>query len=90
MNALPTNGFMTKSVQKKDFNGGIKFQNGDVVIARITPCLENGKTGLITMLAESEVGFGSTEFIVIRGRQRSLSGFASFLARSELFRKGLA
>jgi type I restriction enzyme, S subunit len=87
MNALPTSGFMTKNVQKKQFTGGVKFQNGDLVVARITPCLENGKTGLITLLDENEVGFGSTEFIVIRGKKKSLSGFASFLARSELFRK---
>lgn len=87
MDALPTEGFMTKEVQKKEFNGGVKFQNGDLIIARITPCLENGKTGLITLLEDNEIGFGSTEFIVIRGKGRSLSGFASFLGRSELFRK---
>jgi type I restriction enzyme S subunit len=65
MNALPISGFMTKQVNKKPFSGGMKFQNGDVVIARITPCLENGKTGLISLLDENEVGFGSTEFIVL-------------------------
>jgi type I restriction enzyme S subunit len=88
MNALPTEGFMTKDVQKKPFNGGVKFQNGDLVIARITPCLENGKTGLITLLENNhEVGFGSTEFIVLRGKSMKLSAFSSYLARSELFRK---
>lgn len=87
MNALPTTGFMTKSVQKKEFNGGIKFQNGDVVVARITPCLENGKTGLITLLNEDEIGFGSTEFIVLRGKKTTLSSFAACLSRSALFRK---
>jgi len=87
MNALPTDGFMTKAVQEKEFNGGVKFQNGDVAIARITPCLENGKTGLITLLKENEIGFGSTEFIVIRGKDMPLSCFGAFLSRSELFRK---
>lgn len=87
MDALPTDGFMTKEVQKKAFNGGVKFQNGDLVIARITPCLENGKTGLITLLDSDEVGFGSTEFIVLRGKQKPLSCFAACLSRSELFRK---
>lgn len=88
MNALPVEGFMTKSIQKKEFSGGVKFQNGDVLFARITPCLENGKTGLVTLLGDDdEVGFGSTEFIVIRGKKRNLSGFASNLSRSELFRK---
>lgn len=87
MDALPLSGYMAKRVQRKKFGGGVKFQNGDVVFARITPCLENGKTGLVTLLEGDEVGFGSTEFIVIRGRNRSLSGFAACLARSEYFRK---
>jgi type I restriction enzyme, S subunit len=87
MNALPTEGYMTKEIQKKEFNGGVKFQNGDLVISRITPCLENGKTGLITLLNENEIGFGSTEFIVLRGRKLKLISFAAYLSRSELFRK---
>ena len=87
MGALPTDGYMTDFVQKKEFKGGTKLQNGDVLVARITPCLENGKTGLVTLLEENEVGFGSTEFIVIRGKKMSLSGFAACLARSERFRK---
>ncbi|MBF0111764.1 MAG: restriction endonuclease subunit S, partial [Desulfamplus sp.] len=87
MNALSTSGFMINEVQEKAFNGGVKFQNGDVIIARITPCLENGKTGLVTLLADDEIGFGSTEFIVIRGKMQVLSSFAACLSRSELFRK---
>jgi type I restriction enzyme, S subunit len=87
MSALPTSGFMTDEVQQKPFNGGVKFQNGDVVVARITPCLENGKTGLITLLEKDEIGFGSTEFIVLRGKRQPLSSFAACLSRSELFRK---
>jgi len=87
MNALPTYGYMTEEIQSKEFNGGMKFQNGDVVVARITPCLENGKTALITLLSNDEIGFGSTEFIVLRGRKRALSAFAAFVSRSEEFRK---
>lgn len=87
MDAVPTRGFMTKMVQRKAFSGGTKFMNGDVVVARITPCLENGKTALITQLEEDEVGFGSTEFIVLRGKTRSLSAFGACMARSETFRK---
>jgi len=68
MDALPTEGYMTKDVQKKEFNVGVKFKNGDLIVSRITPCLENGNTGLITLLEENEIGFGSTEFIVLRGR----------------------
>lgn len=87
MDAVPTRGFMTKAVQRKAFSGGTKFSNGDVVIARITPCLENGKTALITQLEDGHVGFGSTEFIVMRGKRGSLSAFCACFARSENFRK---
>jgi len=48
------------------FNGGMKFRNGDTLVARITPCLENGKTAFIDILDDDEVGFGSTEYIVLR------------------------
>ena len=51
------------------FNGGSKFKNGDTLVARITPCLENGKTCYVDILTDEEVGFGSTEFIVLRGRE---------------------
>ncbi len=50
----------------EEFNGGMKFRNGDTIVARITPCLENGKTAYIDILDDDEVGFGSTEYIVIR------------------------
>ena len=86
MSAIPTSGFMTGEIQYKQFNGGMKLRNGDVVIARITPCLENGKTGLITLLKDNEIGFGSTEFIILRGKNRSLSSFAACLSRSISFR----
>ena len=48
------------------FSGGTKFRNGDTIMARITPCLENGKTAKVSILGEYEVGFGSTEFMVFR------------------------
>lgn len=54
--------------EKAEFNGGAKFCNGDTVMARITPCLENGKTSYIDMLDDGEIGFGSTEFIVMRAK----------------------
>lgn len=50
------------------YNGGAKFQNGDTIMARITPCLENGKHSYISLLNEDEVAFGSTEYIVMRGK----------------------
>jgi type I restriction enzyme, S subunit len=87
MSALPVTGFMSSPPERKPFAGGMKFQNGDVVVARITPCLENGKTALISLLRDDEIGFGSTEFIVIRGKKFGLSAFAAQMSRSPSFRK---
>src|SRR5574344_2113493 len=53
---------------KKELKGGSKFQNGDTLFARITPCLENGKICQVKNL-ENNLGFGSTEFLVFRGRK---------------------
>ena len=51
------------------FSGGTKFRNGDTIMARITPCLENGKTAHVSILNDGEVGFGSTEYIVLRAKE---------------------
>lgn len=48
------------------YSGGSKFRKGDTLMARITPCLENGKTAYVSLLDNDEVGFGSTEYIVLR------------------------
>ena len=50
------------------FHGGSKFRNGDTIMARITPCLENGKTAKVNILNKEEVGFGSTEYVVFRAK----------------------
>nr|WP_300303733.1 restriction endonuclease subunit S [uncultured Anaerostipes sp.] len=52
----------------KAFAGGTKFRNGDTIMARITPCLENGKIAKVNVLGKDEIGFGSTEYIVFRAR----------------------
>ncbi len=49
----------------KEFAGGSKFKNGDTLLARITPCLENGKTALVNILEDHAVAGGSTEFMVL-------------------------
>lgn len=68
---------------KKELKGGSKFQNGDTLFARITPCLENGKICQVKNL-ENNLGFGSTEFLVFRGRKNvSDSDFVYYLSRSE-------
>ena len=54
---------------EESFSGGTKFRNGDTVMARITPCLENGKTAQVSILNDGEVGFGSTEYIVFRAKE---------------------
>jgi type I restriction enzyme S subunit len=51
------------------YGGGTKFRNGDTIMARITPCLENGKIAQVNILDDNEVGYGSTEFIVWRARE---------------------
>jgi len=53
----------------EEYKGGIKFRNGDTVMARITPSLENGKTAYVDVLDDAEVGYGSTEFIVFREKE---------------------
>lgn len=69
------------------FNGGMKFRNGDTIVARITPCLENGKTAFIDVLDEDEIGFGSTEYIVLRERKGiSNKQFLYYFAISDEFR----
>lgn len=52
-----------------EYSGGAKFRNGDTIMARITPCLENGKTAKINILDDNEIGFGSTEYIVFRAKE---------------------
>ena len=55
-------------IDYRKFKGsGSHFQNGDTLLARITPCLENGKTAFVNFLEEDEVAHGSTEFIVLSG-----------------------
>ena len=70
-----------------EFAGGSKFCNGDTIMARITPCLENGKTAFVDILQDGEIGFGSTEFIVMRARDGiSDPQFIYYLATSPAFR----
>ena len=61
----PFNRFVLSNIFE-EYKGGSKFRNGDTIMARITPCLENGKTAYISSLNLNELAFGSTEFIVLR------------------------
>lgn len=79
-----------KTVRPSDFKtlkGGAKFQNNDTLFARITPCLENGKICQVRDL-ENNVGFGSTEFLVFRGKENiSDSDFVYYLSREPFVRQ---
>jgi type I restriction enzyme S subunit len=88
MSALPQHARDVSEVGERGFKGsGSRFQNGDTLIARITPCLENGKGALIHSLPEGVPGFGSTEFIVARARSERDTRFVYYLTRSEEFRE---
>ena len=54
------------SVVVRPFGSGMRFANGDTLVARITPCLENGKTAYVDFLRDDEIGWGSTEYIVMK------------------------
>ena len=68
------------------FNGGTKFKNGDTIMARITPCLENGKTSKVSILDDDEIGFGSTEYIVFRAKSETDEDFLYYLITSNKVR----
>ena len=74
--------------EQAEFSGGTKFSNSDTIMARITPCLENGKTAFVDCLNKDEVAFGSTEFIVLRAKPGvSDAQFVYYLATSPEFRQ---
>ena len=82
---LPTKGPFPANWTYKKFSGGAKFQNGDTLIARITPCLENGKAAYINCLDINEVAFGSTEYIVISAKEKYCPALFYFLVRDSTF-----
>lgn len=86
MAALSTNTFNPDGWYPREFSSGTKFINGDTLLARITPCLENGKTAYITFLEDEQVAWGSTEYIVMRPKGNLHPFFAYSLARNSDFR----
>lgn len=75
-----------KDFERRTKHTNVKFQKNDTLLARITPCLENGKTGFAYFLKDDEIACGSTEFIVLRGKRVSPE-FTYCLARSYPFRE---
>lgn len=71
-----------------EYKSGVKFRNGDTLMARITPCLENGKISQVSILDYNEIGAGSTEFIVLREKEGiSDKDFIYYLSNSEFFKE---
>ena len=89
MKALPVYTRAVEPIEYRAFTGsGTHFKNGDTLIARITPCLENGKIAFVSSLPDGAVGHGSTEYIVLSGKDGvSDCLFGYYLARSPEFRR---
>jgi type I restriction enzyme S subunit len=87
MASLPTRGHVPNRVVERPYTSGTRFTNGDTLLARITPCLENGKTAFVDFLAPNGVGWGSTEFIVLRPKPPLPAEFGYCLARDPDFRE---
>ena len=86
MGSLSDHSMVISNIEEREGNSGAKFKNGDTLFARITPCLENGKTAFVQFLPNSDtVAFGSTEFIVLRSRTLCPE-YVYLMARSEGFR----
>lgn len=87
MKNVPVKGHSVQEVLCREVTSGTKFKNGDTLLARITPCLENGKTAFVDFLSSNEtVGWGSTEFIVMRIKRDLPLSISYFIARLESFR----
>ena len=86
---MPMSGHTPHMVRERPYGSGTRFINGDTLVARITPCLENGKTAYVDFLEPTATGWGSTEFIVMRPRPPLPNVFAYCLARSPRFREYL-
>ena len=86
---MPTTGHTPMAIIDRPYGSGMRFTNGDTLVARITPCLENGKTAYVDVLQSGAIGWGSTEYLVMRPRRPLPTEFAYCLARSSGFREFL-
>lgn len=87
MDKLQSNCRDISGFEFESYNGGAKFRNKDTIMARITPCLENGKIAQVNILDEGEIGFGSTEFLVFRARNGNDANFIYYLVSSPIVRE---
>jgi type I restriction enzyme S subunit len=86
MASVNTQGHVVSGVVQRELGSGTKFVNGDTLLARITPCLENGKSAYVDFLPDEQVGWGSTEFVVLRPRQPLPTYHGYLLVRHPPFR----
>ena len=66
--------------------GYTKFKNGDVLFAKITPCMENGKVCIVDNLIQ-DIGFGSTEFHILRCLNNIIPKYVYYVVIQQCFRK---
>ncbi|MEM6552946.1 MAG: restriction endonuclease subunit S [Planctomycetota bacterium] len=86
MKNMPTQGHRPNDIYDRPFGSGMRFQNADTLVARITPCLENGKTAYVDFLEDDQIAWGSTEYIVIRPQPPLPPIYGYCLARTQEFR----
>lgn len=86
MKNVPTQGHLADDVYLREMASGTKFINGDTLLARITPCLENGKTAYVDFLENGQVAWGSTEYIVMRPKDGRPDSLGYIIARFDKFR----
>jgi type I restriction enzyme S subunit len=87
MASLSTRGHCVEAPIEREMGSGSKFRNGDTLMARITPCLENGKSAFVDFLLDDQIGWGSTEFLVLRPKKPLPDYFAYLLCRHPPFRE---
>ncbi len=86
MQNMPTDASVPAAWIERSCGSGMRFMNGDTLLARITPCLENGKTAHVNFLEPGQIGWGSTEYIVLRSKPPLPLEYSYFLARDDDFR----
>ncbi len=87
MASLATSGHCVDAPIQREMGSGSKFRNGDTLLARITPCLENGKSAFVDFLAVDQIGWGSTEFLVLRPKAPLPEYLGYLLCRHPAFRE---
>ncbi len=88
MNNVSTQYRDPEFIDIKEFDSGVRFQDGDTVIARITPCLQNGKRFYCKNIGS---GFGSTEYLVFRSKDTNIvdSLFLYYFMNTDFIRKSM-